>query len=81
MDRIMPRCLIGLLWLTTVLMLPGCAMFKKRDRTFALEEGALKVGEAAPDFKLKRLGSQADEVQLASFRGHRPVVLFFGSYT
>ena len=81
MDRIMPRCLIGLLWLTTVLMLPGCAMFKKRDRTFGLEEGALKVGEAAPDFKLKRLGGRVDEVQLASFRGHRPVVLFFGSYT
>ena len=81
MDRIMPRCLIGLLWLTTVLMLPGCAMFKKRDRSFALEEGALKVGEAAPDFKLKRLGSQVDEVQLASFRGRKPVILFFGSYT
>ena len=81
MNRIMPRCLIGLLWLTTVLMLPGCAMFKKRDRSFALEEGALKVGEVAPDFKLKRLGSQVDEVQLASFQGHRPVVLFFGSYT
>ena len=81
MDRIMPRCLIGLLWLTTVFMLPGCATLKKRDRSFGVEEGALKVGEAAPDFKLKRLGGRVDEVQLASFRDHRPVVLFFGSYT
>ena len=81
MDRIVPRCLIGLLWLTTVLMLPGCATVKKRDRSFGVEEGALKVGEAAPDFKLKRLGSQVGEVQLASFRGRKPVILFFGSYT
>lgn len=39
----------------------------------------LKVGMAAPDFKLKR--NDGGEVQLSSFKGKRPVVLVFGSYT
>lgn len=40
----------------------------------------LRVGDAAPDFKLKtRDGSR--EVTLSSFKGKRPVVLIFGSYT
>ena len=40
----------------------------------------LQVGDAAPDFKLKtKDGSR--EVQLSSFKGKRPVVLVFGSYT
>jgi hypothetical protein len=48
--------------------------------------GSLDVGDAAPDFVLRALGttghSQAGaQVQLASFRGRQPVVLVFGSYT
>ena len=39
----------------------------------------LKVGMAAPDFKLKR--NDGGEVQLSSFKGKRPVLLVFGSYT
>jgi allophanate hydrolase subunit 2 len=40
----------------------------------------LRVGDAAPDFKLKtKDGSR--EVQLSSFKGRRPVVLVFGSFT
>ena len=40
----------------------------------------LRVGDVAPDFKLKsKDGSR--EVQLASFKGKRPVVLVFGSFT
>lgn len=40
----------------------------------------LRVGDAAPDFKLKtKDGSR--EVTLSSFKGKRPVVLIFGSYT
>ena len=39
----------------------------------------LRVGDPAPDFKLKRMDGGA--VRLASFRGQRPVVLVFGSYT
>jgi hypothetical protein len=42
--------------------------------------GAVKVGDPAPDFRLPTLDRQS-AVQLASFRGDRPVVLVFGSYT
>jgi len=42
--------------------------------------GKLRVGDPAPDFKLKtKDGSR--EVQLSSFKGKGPVVLVFGSYT
>lgn len=44
------------------------------------DDGAPKVGERAPTFKLKSLDGKR-ETDLASFRGQRPVVLFFGSYT
>ena len=40
----------------------------------------LKVGDAAPDFKLKSMDGSR-EVQLSSFRTNKPVVLVFGSYT
>ena len=40
----------------------------------------LKVGQAAPDFTLPTVDRKS-EVSLASFRGDRPVVLVFGSYT
>ena len=42
--------------------------------------GELKVGDAAADFKLKTTDGKS-EVQLSSFKGKRPVVLVFGSYT
>ena len=42
--------------------------------------GALEQGDMAPDFHLPTL-DRKDTVQLASFRGSRPVVLVFGSYT
>jgi hypothetical protein len=42
--------------------------------------GHLKVGDAAPDFDLARYDKEAS-IQLSSFRGQRPVVLVFGSYT
>lgn len=38
------------------------------------------VGSDAPDFKLPHLGG-AEQVQLSSFRGRKPVALIFGSYT
>src|SRR2546428_7368394 len=40
----------------------------------------LHVGDMAPDFRLKTKDGTG-EVQLSSFRGKEPVVLFFGSYT
>jgi hypothetical protein len=42
--------------------------------------GALHVGDAAPDFTLPRV-DHSGSVRLSSFRGRRPVVLVFGSYT
>jgi hypothetical protein len=43
-------------------------------------KGALEVGDEAPDFSLERL-DQTATVRLSQFRGVRPVVLVFGSYT
>lgn len=44
------------------------------------DDGAPKVGETAPALKLKTRDGKT-EWDLASFRGKKPVVLFFGSYT
>ena len=43
-------------------------------------KGQLSTGDQAPDFTLP-LHKQAGTVTLSSFRGQRPVVLVFGSYT
>jgi hypothetical protein len=42
--------------------------------------GSLKQGDLAPDFRLPTL-DRKETVQLSSYRGSRPVVLVFGSYT
>ncbi|MGA8036354.1 MAG: hypothetical protein WA823_07675 [Candidatus Acidiferrales bacterium] len=42
--------------------------------------GTHNVGDSAPDFSLETVDHQST-VQLSSFRGHKPVVLVFGSYT
>jgi hypothetical protein len=42
--------------------------------------GHLKVGDLAPDFRLVTY-QKSSWVQLSGFRGDRPVVLIFGSYT
>ena len=42
--------------------------------------GNLKVGDVAPDFSLPTVDRKA-RVRLSSFRGNKPVVLVFGSYT
>lgn len=42
--------------------------------------GKLNPGDPAPDFSLVRQG-RAERVTLSSYRGRRPVVLVFGSYT
>lgn len=46
----------------------------------AARRGQLKVGDSAPDFALKMAGG-SESVRLSSFRGHKPVVLIFGSHT
>lgn len=55
-------------------VLPGQRLF-----TWA-RHGRLAPGDDAPDFTLRML-DRADTVTLSSFRGQRPVVLIFGSYT
>ena len=42
--------------------------------------GSVNVGDTAPDFELPTLDKSA-RVRLSSFRGSKPVVLVFGSYT
>jgi hypothetical protein len=42
--------------------------------------GSLDAGHVAPDFTLP-LHDKSGNVQLSSFRGSKPVVLVFGSYT
>ena len=42
--------------------------------------GHVNVGDMAPDFNLQTLDHSA-HIQLSSFRGAKPVVLVFGSYT
>jgi hypothetical protein len=47
---------------------------------FVARAGRLKVGDPAPGFDLPTPDKHSS-VSLAAFRGHRPVVLIFGSYT
>ncbi len=47
---------------------------------FVARAGRLKVGDPAPDFALPT-GDRKSQVELAAFRGQKPVVLIFGSYT
>lgn len=42
--------------------------------------GPLKVEDPAPDFDLETF-DRTSRVRLSSFRGQKPVVLVFGSYT
>ncbi len=42
--------------------------------------GPLRLGEVAPQFTLTS-ADKTEHVSLSSFRGHKPVVLVFGSYT
>ena len=51
----------------------GAPRDKRRDPTPA-------IGERAPNFQLEALDGGRD-VELASFKGSKPVVLIFGSYT
>jgi hypothetical protein len=68
--RIMRRLPMALVWG----VLPGPMLW-----TWA-RRGALRVGDPAPDFTLPTR-DRTQQVTLSSFRGDRPVVLVFGSYT
>lgn len=69
-------------------LLGGVALLAQQGKHERPQEGTLKVGDAAPDFELKRLPAEGEkkadppeQVKLSSFQGKRPVVLIFGSYT
>ena len=61
---------------------PGAVFmaFPFKQMWLSARAGTIKVGEQAPDFFLETYDKQAT-VQLSRFRGERPVVLVFGSYT
>jgi hypothetical protein len=61
---------------------PGPAMMAIpfKQLWFVARAGSLKRGDPAPTFSLPTPDKQAS-VSLASFRGQKPVVLIFGSYT
>jgi hypothetical protein len=51
-----------------------------RPMWFHARAGKLKVGDDAPDFSLNAQDGKSS-VRLSSFKGNKPVVLIFGSYT
>lgn len=53
---------------------------KRLDAVMRRDQMGPHEGEAPPNFNLRRMGS-GDRVELASFKGHKPVALVFGSYT
>jgi len=67
---------------TAIAKMPGPAflLFPFETLWLRARAGALQVGDPAPDFRLQTLDKTA-EVSLSSFRGSKPVVLVFGSYT
>ncbi len=62
------------------LPMPAMVAFPFETMWTRARSGALTVGSMAPDFELATVDRQS-KVKLSSFRGARPVVLVFGSYT
>ncbi len=56
--------------------------YRRRNKAWQKKYDALapKVGDIAPDFELCDVNGERP-VRLSSFRGQKPVVLIFGSYT
>src|SRR5688572_22026706 len=55
-------------------------IFPFKTMWLSAREGNLNVGDEAPDFSLETYDKRS-RVQLSDFRGKKPVVLVFGSYT
>lgn len=80
---------LAILWMACLGSLGRCAAQDRdlgnrprdqRRRAQAEEENALRAGQLAPTFTLQsRAGDETFD--LRTCRGHRPVVLIFGSYT
>ncbi len=54
--------------------------YAARARQLALEAGAPRIGDLAPDFALSDAGG-GPAIRLSGFRDQRPVALIFGSFT
>ena len=59
---------------------PLVAIVRFRQFWLFARAGSLRVGDPAPEFRLETI-DRKERVQLSSFRGQKPVVLVFGSYT
>jgi hypothetical protein len=59
---------------------PAFMLFPMETMWCEARKGTLTVGQPAPDFTLRAREGGAT-VRLSSFRGSKPVVLVFGSYT
>lgn len=55
-------------------------LFPFKSMWLSARAGNLNAGDEAPDFSLETYDKKA-RVQLSDFRGKKPVVLVFGSYT
>ena len=60
--------------------MPAMLLFPFETMWTQARSGSVEVGDPAPGFRLPTL-DKSGEVTLASFRGSKPVVLIFGSYT
>jgi hypothetical protein len=56
------------------------AVFPFKYMWYVARSGSLGIGDPAPGFNLPT-ADRSSSVSLASFRGRKPVVLVFGSYT
>ncbi len=88
MRRIVTHCLMWSLLPAVAISFAGCASVgnrasdaKGKSAGSQRDATAPKAGDRAPVFTLKMLDDETKRVKLASFRGKKPVVLFFGSYT
>ena len=59
---------------------PVMMLFPFKQLWFIARAGRLKVGDPAPDFRLRTSDRKA-RVRLSGLAGRKPVVLIFGSYT
>lgn len=55
-------------------------IFPFKSMWLSARKGDLNVGDVAPDFSLETYDKKS-RVQVSDFRGKKPVVLVFGSYT
>ncbi len=62
--------------------MPDIIQYQREHRAWQkrFDARAPKVGDVAPDFELRDVNGE-ETVRLSDFRGRKPVVLIFGSYT